>query len=343
MRTRVTAGLVAAAAAISLTACGGSPDEQKENVPTVPPATAAESPRGTAAPVGVVLAHGPAAGVVTSGTTTAVRSADGRTLTLMTGPGAPGSPAPRTVTIPGAGLVDLIAAGDGFLGVGPDGLYRIGPDGAVRQARHTIDEPLSVALRDGRPLVGTARGQLLVFESDDEISDRIGGFVRVDQILVAPDTADQVKGKVSVLDRAQSAVLPVDVESGEHKAALRAGNGAANAVIDRYGRISVTGPRDNEFYGFFGAPIVMRLRHPAPAGPYAIAYDHERNLLWVSSTGTNEAIAYDLSTGDARERGRIATIGQVSSMTVDPATGSLILVSARGDGVQVVPADAVHA
>ncbi|WP_161896458.1 YncE family protein [Gordonia spumicola] len=340
VRTRVMAALLATTMTVTLAACGDNSEENASNAQTVPPATAAVSPRGTAQPVGAVEPQGPASALAVSGATTAVLGVDGHSVTLHSGVGAADAPGPKVVQLPMSDVVALIADGDGFLGVGPDGLIAIAADGAVTQWRQLIDSPLSLAVTGDKTLVGTSTGKILVFPADRKApSKTIGGFVRVDQILVAPDTSPDVAGQVSVLDRAQSAILPVDIDSGEHKAALRAGNGGTNGVVDHFGRILVTGTRDNEIYAYYGAPIVQRLRRPVAASPYALAYDDRRDLLWVSSTSSNEAVAYDLSRGDAKERARIATVGQVSAMAVDPVTGRLLLVSARGDGLQSVPAE----
>ncbi|MBB4136597.1 YncE family protein [Gordonia humi] len=337
VRTRLAAGLLVAATAVSLTACGDSGDGGADGVETLPPATAAVSPTGTAQPAGTVVPQGAGTAVAVSGSTAAVLGADGRTVTLHVEPGATGAPAPKTVVSPSDGLVDLIAVDDHFLAVGPNGLVRIETDGRTSVTDEKIDSPLTLAAYKDQTLVGTGKGQIVVLDHDGRRDKVIGGFVRVDDILVAPPTATEVEGQVSVLDQAQSAILPVDIETGEHKAALRAGNGATNAVVDKVGRILVTGTRDDQFYAFFGSPIVMRMRAPAPASPFALAYDDQRDLLWVSSTTENEAVAYDISHGDARERDRVPTVGQVTAMTVDRTSGRLLMVSGRGDGLQAVP------
>lgn len=332
--------------AVTLTACGSDSDDgDSSQLDTLPPATAAQSPTGTAQPVGVVSAQDAAAVVAVSGTTTGVLGSDGRTVTLHPSPGVAGAPAPapapRRVSLPTRGAVDLVADGDHFLAVAPTGLIRIGVDGTATLIDATIDAPLSLAVDGDDVLVGTEKGKLLVLSATGEQLHSYGGFARVDDVLVAPESDTEADGQVSVFDRAQSAVLPIDIETGDRKPSLRAGNGATNAVVDRFGRILATGTRDDEIYAFFGQPLVMRLRHPAPASPFALAYDEQRDLLWVSSTAENEAVAYDLSHGDARERGRVATVGQVTSMTVDPTSGDLLLVSGRGDGLQAVPPTSV--
>ncbi|MCF8587923.1 YncE family protein [Gordonia liuliyuniae] len=336
VRTRWTAGLLAVAVTLTLTACGSDSDDgDSSSLDTLPVATAATSPTDTAKPAGTVVAQDAATAIAVAGSTTAVLGADGRTVTLHHGAGQD-APAPNRVALPIDGVVDLIALDDHFLAVGPRGLVRVDGDGRTSVADAPIDSPLSLAVDGDKVLVGTAKGKVLVLSAAGERIDEFGGFARVDDILVAPTSATDVEGQVSVFDRAQSAILPIDVESGDRKASLRAGNGATNAVVDRFGRIMVTGTRDDEFYAFFGDPIVMRLRHPAPASPFALAYDEKHDLLWVSSTAENEAVAYDLSRGDARERGRVPTVGQVTAMAVDPTSGDLLLASGRGDGLQVV-------
>lgn len=342
MRTRWTAGLMAAAVGLTLVACGSDADDSDSSkLDTLPPATAAQSPTDTARPVGTVVPQAAATAIAVAGSTAAVLGADGRTVTLHTAPGGEHTAAPRPIPLPIDGVVDVVAVGDHFLAVGPKGLVRIDVDGRAGLTDVPIDAPLSLAVDGDKVLVGTQKGVLLVLSMNGERLHEYGGYARVDDILVAPDSASEVSGQVSVLDRAQSAVLPIDIDNGDRKASLRAGNGSTNAVVDRFGRIMVTGTRDDEIYAFFGEPIIMRLRHPTPASPFALAYDEKRDLLWVSSTAENEAVAYDLSRGDARERGRIATVGQVTAMTVDPTSGRLLIASGRGDGLQAVAPDVV--
>lgn len=336
-RTRLTALLVAVATASALTACGQSDDGPKENVPTVTPATAAESPADATKPAGTVIGSLPAKAVVAGhgiAAKTAVLSNDGTKVQLFVAPGAMDTPPPITVTVPP--LAAITAVGNGFLGAGPDGLVRIDSDGRVYEQKAKLGGVLSVAAAgDQRTLVGTDRGHVLVLDAAAKIQRDISGFVRVDSITVAPASAGDLAGQVVVLDRAQSAVTPIDIDSGELKAALRAGDGATVSTVDQYGRVLVSGTRNNEVYAFYGQPIMMRLRAPVPASPYAIAFDDHSKTLWVASTASNVITGYDLSTGEALERHRIASVPQVSSMTVD-FSGRLLAVSGRDGALQVI-------
>ncbi|MEE4025670.1 hypothetical protein V1Y59_21480 [Gordonia sp. PKS22-38] len=327
------AGVLAATAVLA--ACGSSDDSTTPDVPTVTPATAPAAPPGPAArPAGLVVPTAPESRAMAVGDdTVAVLDAAGtRVLRYTTAdPGAEPqvSPTPE--------LTEVVPADDGgFIGVGPGSVARIARDGTVESAELDVDDPTALArTASGDVLVGTADGRVLVF--DDQLVPRqvIDGFVRVDDITVSPPDADLPEEQVVVLDRAQSSVTPVTVSDGDLGPALRAGNGATNAAVDRFGRVLVANTRDDEIIGFFGSPLVMRFRYPVPGGPYAVDYDDERNLMWVSTTANNEVVAYDLSGGEPVEKRRLPTVAQPDSIAVDDASGTLYVLSERG-GLQVI-------
>ncbi|KNA93272.1 hypothetical protein ABW18_02365 [Gordonia jacobaea] len=322
-------------ATMVLAGCGSSDDGggKKE---TVAPATASAAPAGPAAtPAGTVVPTPPGSTQLAhSGNSLGVLSKDG-TSVLRLSTEAITTP-PSTVAVPR--LTRLIGVGDGaFVGAGPETLVRIAPDGAVTSARTSVSEPTALARTTaGQILVGTANGHLVVFDAAFKQSRDIGGFVGVDQITVSPVGADLPDEQVVVLDKAQSSVTPVNISTGEFGAALRAGNGATEATVDHYGRILVANTRDDEIVGFYGAPLVMRFRYPVPNGPYAVDYDDTRNLLWVSTTANNEVVAYDLAGGEPVEKHRFAAVAQPDALTVDDASGTVYVLSARDGGVQVV-------
>ncbi|ALG86778.1 hypothetical protein [Gordonia phthalatica] len=341
-RTRLTALLVAVATASALTACGQSDEGPIDNVPTVTPATAVESPNSDAAPAGLVIPSVPARSVIVGHGTqprTALLSNDGTTVQLFVAPGAMDTPPPLTVKVPALGA--LTASGDGFVGATDGAIVRISKDGKVTEQKADLGGVRAIAVTaDQRVLVGNDRGRVLVVDANGKVQRNIGGFVRVDDITVAPASAGDLAGQVVVLDRAQSAVIPIDIDKGELKAALRAGDGATQSIVDDYGRILVSGTRTDEVFAFYGQPIMMRLRAPVPASPYALAFDEKSKTLWVSSTASNVITGYNISTGEAKEIHRITSVPQVTSMAVD-ANGTLLAVSGRDGALQVILPNAV--
>lgn len=328
--------------AVALTAGCSSSDSSSgpTDVATVAPATPSAAPPGpaTGAPGVIIPTPAGSTAISVSGNRLGVLGQGGTTL-LRTDTTSPQTPA-TTVTIPQVRVI-LGVGGGQFIGAGPGRLVRIAADGTTTTAALATDNPTAMArTADGRILIGTDNGHVLVIGTDQKLIRDISGFVRVDAITVSPPGADLGSEQVVVLDRAQSSVTPVDLSTGDKGPALRAGNGATNATVDRYGRVLVANTRDNEILGFFGSPLVMRFRYPVPNGPYAVDYDDTHNLLWVTTTGDNEAVAYDLAGGEPVAKRHFSTVAQPDSLAVDDVTGTVFVLSTRDSQVQVVASSA---
>ena len=85
---------------------------------------------------------------------------------------------------------------------------------------------------------------------------------------------------------------------------------------------------------FTADPLIMRQRYPVPGAPYGLAGG--KGLVWVSQTAANVVVGYDLGSGIPVEKVRYPTVRQPDSLAFDNATGTLYVVSATGDGVQVI-------
>jgi hypothetical protein len=155
------------------------------------------------------------------------------------------------------------------------------------------------------------------------------------QLYSADDVVDAGTGVV-VLDRLRTAVFSVDVAAGKVNEGLRAGDGAANAVADSYGRVLVTDARAGALIAFSASPLIMRQRYPVPGGVYGIAYDAKRSLAWVTLTGRNEVVGFDVRGGEPVEKYRFPTVRQPDSVGVDDQSGRVIVGSAAGEGTQVI-------
>jgi DNA-binding beta-propeller fold protein YncE len=119
-------------------------------------------------------------------------------------------------------------------------------------------------------------------------------------------------------------------------AGLRAGDGATNAVTDRYGRILVVDTRGGELLAFGADPVFLRQRYPVPGGIYGIAYDGAHELAWVTLTERNEVVGFDVAGGEPVERHRFPTVHQPNAVAADPGTGRVFVASADGEGIQVI-------
>lgn len=321
----LVAGLVAGCGNV-----GGATDQPTELSPG--PASA---PRDGPAPAGTVLALGvPATSVVVDPrtATVAVALTDPPRLLLSTLDGTAPS---RQVPLPGPAADLLLAAEGGPLLAPvalPPTLVRVPLDGGAPSNTDLDGAPRGAVVVGGRIVV--ALGDRLVVLDEDGTRRTVPGFA--DATRLAP-----AGSKVAVLDRGRTAVSLVDPASGESGPALRAGNGAVDAVVDRFGRTLVTDVRDSELLIFAGDPLLLRQRFPVPGAPYGLAYDGRRDLAWLTLTARNEVVGFNVAGGEPVVVHRFPTVHQPDAVAVDPVSGRVVVVSASGAGLQVIDPERV--
>ncbi|MGB3443225.1 MAG: hypothetical protein WBA97_31185 [Actinophytocola sp.] len=234
---------------------------------------------------------------------------------------------PRTVDV----AAESLTVGDGaFLAAGAHKVVRVATDGGTGPAVSFRGEPVSTAEFDGRTLVAMRDERAVAIVKDDKVQRMISGdMMSADQVLSTG------RGAV-VLDRLRNAVFELDVPGGSIAQGLRAGQGATNAVTDRFGRVLVTDTRGGALLAFSLDPLLMRQNYPVAGAPYAIAYDSERDLAWVTLTETNEVVGYDVAGEEPKEKFRFPTVSQPNTVAVDPRTGRVMVASGTGDGIQVI-------
>ncbi|WP_460398928.1 YncE family protein [Actinophytocola sediminis] len=297
-------------------------------------ATAARSPAAQAAPAGTVTAL--------SGTPTSM-AVDAEHQVLAVAVDKP--PAvllyrltdadtlsdPTTVSLPGPARSVTLAGPGGPLLASVDGeLVRITlPDGEVDAA--PVDGDLVSAVEYGdRTLVAVRDRKAVAVLGGDKVYRMIsGGLYSADQVLSTGENA-------VVFDRLRNAVFQLDVPAGTVDEGLRAGEGSTNAVTDRFGRVLVADTRGGALLAFSVDPLLMRQRYPVAGSPYGLAYDQQRDLVWVTLTERNEVVGFDVAGEEPVERHRFPTVEQPNSVAVDPSSGRVVVASATGKGIQVI-------
>jgi hypothetical protein len=326
-----TVALVVAAAS-TLAGCGSGSTEITNTQPAAKPAAAPEpasEPAGTVLPITAKIT----AAAVDAASRTLVLAASDPDRLLLVDLATPGAP-PRTVELPGPVEQLDPADDDGRL------LVPVPSAGVLLTVDLTSQPPqVSSVEVDGGPVAATvADGRTVVALADRPGVAVLDGDQARHTLTEFAGPADVVAagGRVAVLDRLRTAVTTFDSATGKLGPSLRAGNGATNAVGDRFGRVLVTDTRDGELLAFSIDPLIMRQRYPVPGAPYAIAYDPARDLAWVTLTERNEVVGYHVAGGEPVERHRLATVRQPNSVAVDPNSGAVVVASGTGDGVQVV-------
>jgi hypothetical protein len=313
---------------------GGSANER-----SLPPAEPAIAPPGGHIPTGTVTPlAAPATEVLVDPRTRTIA------LTLLNPPRLllktlDGTEPPRQFPLPGPATDLVLAAENGELLVPvstPGCLIRVPLNGGAAD-RIDLDGPARGAVAVGDVTV-VALGDRLTVLGGNRPHAPIRGFSGAARLV--PFSAPG-KTKIWVLDRGRSSVSVVDVASGEMSPELRAGNGAADAVADRFGRILVTDTRDGELLAFAGDPPIMRQRFPLPGAPYGVAYDARRDLAWVTLTGRDEIVGLSVAGGEPVVVHRFTTVHQPDAVAVDPMSGRVLVASASGMGLQMIDPERV--
>jgi len=328
MLRRKVAALLMLCAAVGSGCSSGQPSDELMVSDNPTAATPARSP-AAGTPAGAVL---PLAGSPTSMVVADDLLAVAVDSTIQLYPlTADGLGEPTTVPL-SAPADTLSVDGDQLLAsVGAGGeLVRIAlPDGTTAPA--AIDgEPVSATAFGDRTLVAVRDQQAVAVLSGDRIFRMIrGGLLSADQVLSTGEHA-------VVFDRLRNAVFALDVPAGTVDEGLRAGQGSTNAVTDRFGRVLVADTRGDALLAFSLDPLLLRQNFPVPGAPYGLAYDRERDVLWVTLTETNEVVGYDVAGEEPRELHRFPTVEQPNTVTVDEKSGRVIVASATGKGIQVI-------
>ena len=321
------------AGVLVLSACSpsGKPTDDLQIVTNPVAAKPAVSPAVTVKPAGQVLATSPVSALATDATTNSLVVALSQPPSLqiydLAALGAP------RATVALSGPTDRLTVSDGQV------IAAI-PGRGVLQRLSLEDTKLTTTDVGGRPAAGvaSAAGTLVAMGDAKTVEVLANGAPPksiTGQLYSADDVLDTGTGVV-VLDRLRTAVFAVDVAGGKIGEGLRAGDGAANAVTDSFGRVLVTDARAGALIAFSASPLIMRQRYPVPGGAYGIAYDHQRNLAWVTLTERNEVVGFDVRGGEPVEKFRFPTVRQPDSVAVDDRSGRVLVGSAAGEGTQVI-------
>jgi DNA-binding beta-propeller fold protein YncE len=326
MLRRKLAVLVMVCAAVGAGCSSGQPSDELMVTDHPVAAVAAVSPPATTPPAGTVTALSDdvtAMAFEPRTKTLAVATADTVRLYRLAD-----TPEPtRTVTLTAASLT---VDNGGFLVAGANKVTRLTPDGRTSPATEFRGEPVSATTYDGRTLVALKDERAVAVVRNDRVQRMITGeLMSADQVLSTGKNA-------VVLDRLRNAVFQLDVPGADLQEGLRAGQGATNAVTDRFGRVLVTDTRGGALLAFSVNPLIMRQNYPVPGAPYAIAYDRERDIAWVTLTRTNEVVGYDVAGEQPKEKYRFPTVSQPNTVAVDPSSGRVMVASGTGDGIQVI-------
>ena len=331
-RTVRVAVASALAVVTMMSASGCSSDDENADEISVEPLPPAQAPATTETPAGDVTDFAPVSGLVYDPVDrTLAALTDSSTSVSLLREGA--STEPQVIALGSAGA-QLVAGRDSSVLIPMNGsLARIDiADGKRTDLALESNALSAVDLPDGTTAVGDDTGTISLLDASGQVTGTVSGG----SVTSADALASTPKG-VSVLDRRQTSVTDLDLDDGTLGVALRAGEGAAGMTSDEFGRLLVTDSTGTELLVFTSHDLLMRQRFPVGSQPWAIAYDEQSGVAWVTLPALNEVVGYTLDTGIPVETQRLATVRQPNSIAVDQNTGDLYIGSATGDGLQRIP------
>jgi DNA-binding beta-propeller fold protein YncE len=184
--------------------------------------------------------------------------------------------------------------------------------------------------RNGIVFVSNEFGGSVVALRGDAIVQKFADSIQPGGMAAAGDS-------VGLIDVRKNDLTVYDAQALSVIASVPAGKGPTHLVADRHGRLIATDTRGDTIRVFTPQPTPQEIATVVqPGGPYGIAYDAHRDRLWVTSTGTNEVIGYDMTDATPREVQRLPTVQNPNSLGVDMATGRLFIAGVPGGVVQIV-------
>lgn len=330
-RSALGAVLAVAGAVVLVAGCSSHSDDTTAPAAGAP-GRAAAAPAATATPAGAVTAFGPVGALLAEPATGRVVALDPNGLGLRrVDPANPS--AARAITLPAqaTGLA-LGAPGEVLVAAGREVLRVDIATAAIRPVPVDGDVRAIARRGDGSLVAGLDGGRVQILDADGHPNKTVSGLSAVDAVAATANA-------VATLDLDQTTLTELDLDRDRPGLALRAGLGATHVISDHYGRLLATDTSGGALLVYTTDPLLLRQRFPVGPSPYALAYDERSGTVWLTLSGSNEVVGFDLSTGIPEEVGRFATVRQPNSLTIDSRTGDMFVGSATGDGLQRIGAD----
>lgn len=239
----------------------------------------------------------------------------------------------RILPVPGAARHLQLAGSNVLLpGEDTDSLSVVDPaTGQLLGTARVGDHPHDAVDVAGTTVVTEEDAHSLAFVRDGKVLGRLSGLDTPGGIAGDSDRAAavEVRGRVlTVVDVARRTVV----------AKVPVGAGPTHVIALGGGRVAVADTSGDEVLvvQISGRPRVLSRLHLA-GKPYGLAFDADRDVLWVATTADNVLHRLLVTRGGLTSGDTWRTVQQPNSLAVVPATGAVVVVGATRPGrVQVI-------
>ncbi|QPK84297.1 hypothetical protein G7Y29_05500 [Corynebacterium qintianiae] len=341
MRVKLFALVGAAAAVLTLSGCQGPSGRDelagpgREQAAIMGNAEPQASPASTD-PAGTVHEHAPVDDLDATGGLVAVRS--GGTLSIGTLEDVVSGKATEYAL--GQECGDTTARDGRFVTACGREIRMFGSAGEEKFS--TQAQATAAALTaDGDVIAGSEDDrEVRVYRGGEEI-DSFNVARETDQLLTVP-RAEQPDTAVRI-NHFDTTIQDLDLDNGRQGGTLRVGLGVGGVSTGGDGLVLAADNTGSQLL-VYTATDIIRLQQSAPVAesPWAVAWDNDASLAWVTSTAGNTVSGYDISQGVPLERVSLRTVADALNMAALD-DGTLIIASASGDGLQVISPDEKNA
>ena len=191
-------------------------------------------------------------------------------------------------------------------------------------------------------VVKTTSGMIFAGSSDredvDVYQDGEKTTIRVEDPTDAMIAVPVSGGEDSVyrINRRTTIIQNINVADKSAGAVLRVGLGVGTITPGAQGMALATDTIGKQF-GVYLTHDVIRLHQTTPTtgAPWAIAWDDNRQQVWVATTDDNKIRRYQLGSGQGEELEAYNSIENTQSLVALP-DGTILAASATGTDVQVI-------
>lgn len=244
---------------------------------------------------------------------------------------------------------DITATGDTFVlpcpvpiegGAGGGVIYLIdAKNPGLKDTRRADMKFTSAVLTTSGEVVGGSSEEpdVIVFRgTDSSDSKKITTSRKADEMVASPVSGS--RDGVVFIERDKTVIQGVDYTNNRAGGALRMGVGVGSIAAGDDGLFLASDTLGHQL-GVYTDDDILMLHQTIPTdkSPWALAWDSQRKLAWISSNETNKIQAFKISSGVPELQGTVDTVANVRSMTID-SDGTIYAISDSGDGLQIIPA-----